>query len=205
MDEINNTTNCKLCGAPLNKKELMTSEIYDDAICDICMGKQRRTELAKDNYRNKLATVPSVYTECKWNEQSLSPWYGKSSVITAEESPLVGTQLAWDLIKLNWRNGKDAIYASSKDIAIEYASIPWQHRKEYIDKYAECPGLLAIDDINRDAVRDILSRILEYRAERELDTVIVLHIPYDEIPSVLGDKVASLISKNWKHISMERK
>ena len=119
MDEINNTTNCKLCGAPLNKKELMTSEIYDDAICDICMGKQRRTELAKDNYRNKLATVPSVYTECKWNEQSLSPWYGKSSVITAEESPLVGTQLAWDLIKLNWRNGKDAIYASSKDIAIE--------------------------------------------------------------------------------------
>lgn len=195
---------CQECGAPLSLKELMTRDLLGVAVCDICIGKARRSEHAKDSYQQKLRTVPHIYVETKYGDDAVSSMYGKSAVIMAEESPVTGTQWLWDVIKYYWRSGQNAVYTSIKDLSIEYSSLPWQNRKETIDRIAATPGMLAIDDIDHDAPRELLSRIIEHRAERELDTIIVIHIPYDELDKVIGEKAEALATAKWKCLSMER-
>jgi len=195
---------CQECGAPLTLKELMTMDLSGTAVCDICIGRARRKKLAIESYEQRLQTVPHIYADTKFGDDALTSMYGKSAVIMAEESPVTGSQWLWDVIKYYWRNGQNAVYVSIKDLGIEYSSLPWQNRKDTIDRIAATPGMLAIDDIDHDASRELLSRIIEHRAERGLDTVIVIHIPYDEMDKVIGEKAVSLVSTKWKCLSMER-
>jgi len=195
---------CQECGAPLTSKELMSRDILGVAVCDICIGRAQRVELAKDGYKQRLRTVPQIYADTKYGDDAVAPMYQKSAVILAEESPVTGTQWLWDVIKYYWRAGQNAVYASIKDIAIEYASLPWQSKNETLNRIAATPGMLAIDDIDHGAPREVLERIIEHRAERGLDTIVVIHIPYDELGSIIGDKAGALVAAKWKCLSMER-
>ena len=202
---MENIDKCTACGALLNKKEMLTKNIYDKVLCDICTGTQRRIEYIKSNYLEKLKAIPAVYVDGKFAENALISVYGKSAVILADEAPVSGTQWAWDMIKMYWRNGRDAMHVSSKDIATEYASISWRDKKDYMDVFTYYPGMLVVDDISIESPKEQLSRIIEYRAEWDIDTVIIIHMSYDDLDRVIGDKAYSLIKSKWKCLSLERK
>lgn len=196
---------CSVCGSELDAKEIITMEIYGgDTLCDICLSKKRRAERAIEGYQKRLESVPHSYRNTKFDESVLIGNMGKSAIIEADESPVLGTQWVWDVIKVYWKSGQEAMYTSIKDLNIEYSSLPWQSKKEFIDKYMQYPGMLAIDDIDNNASKELLSRIVEHRAERNMDTQMVLHISYNELDLIIGEKAMSLLRPSWKRLTMER-
>ncbi len=196
---------CTSCGAQLTKKELLTREIDSAAVCDICMGKQMREAMAKLSYSNKMKSVPVVYSNTRFEDKSLDAYYRKSAVIIAELSPVAASQWMWDMIKYYWKRGHAATYVSMKTIDMDYATIPWQDKKEYVGRYIEMPGMLGIDDVSLNSQKDILSRIIEYRAERDMDTMVAIYMKADDFDRVAGDKADMLVKSKWKYLTMERK
>lgn len=194
---------CRECHEALNKRELITNEISGIALCDICMAKQRRLEVAQRNNEEKLRTVPQVYADTHYGPTVMSAYETISLALGADMAPVGGTQFIWDLIKYLWGAGKEARYLAIKDYELEYQSMPWQSRRESVGQYAMMPGMLAIDGIDHNTNKELLARILEYRAEHGLHTVIVLHVPYKALADVAGEKAAAIISSRWKYICLE--
>ena len=204
MNEVAKQSKCIKCGATLTNKELLTLEIYGEAMCDICMGEEMRRTKQQALYKEKFNQIPKAYTIDVFDSNTLGYITNNSVMLIAEDSPKQGTQWLWDAIKTLWRKEMPAKYVSSVDISAEYSSMSWSDKAEYVDMLSATDGLLCIDDVKQGAgvIQDLVQRIVGYRAEHGLHTAVVIHFGGEDISGILGDKVMEIINSSWRCISL---
>ena len=111
--------------------------------------------------------------------------------------------MGWDLIKFYWKRGEDAMYASAQTMSIEYRSCPWQQKPDIIEKYASHPAFVMIEGIDHTCDKEIMTRVTEYRAERNLLTMIITPFTLDKLSPIIGIKSSEIISEAWTNLELD--